>query len=66
MKSRGAEAILLNVIDPNREVNPQFVDYVVQTKSGRTTSGMLASETAGGDHAQACRRRDGDRSAGPT
>jgi putative membrane-bound dehydrogenase-like protein len=48
MKSRGAEAVLLNVIDPNREVNPQFVEYVVQTKAGRTTSGMLASETAGG------------------
>jgi putative heme-binding domain-containing protein len=48
MKSRGAEAILLNVIDPNAEVNPLFVDYVVQTKTGRTTSGMLASETAAG------------------
>jgi putative heme-binding domain-containing protein len=48
MKSRGAEAILLNVIDPNREVNPQFLDYLVQTKSGRTSSGLLASETASG------------------
>ena len=48
MQSRGAEAILLNVIDPNREVNPQYVEYVVQTTNGRTTSGLLASETAGG------------------
>jgi putative membrane-bound dehydrogenase-like protein len=48
MQARGAEAVLLNVIDPNREVNPQYVDYVVQTKSGRTTTGLLASETAGG------------------
>lgn len=47
MRSRGAEAILLNVIDPNREVNPQYVEYVVQTTDGRTTSGLLASETAG-------------------
>jgi putative heme-binding domain-containing protein len=48
MKARGAEAILVNVIDPNREVNPQFVEYIVQTKSGRTTSGLLAAETASG------------------
>jgi putative heme-binding domain-containing protein len=47
MQARGAEAVLLNLIDPSREVNPQFVEYVVQTKSGRTTSGLLASETAG-------------------
>lgn len=47
MRSRGAEAILLNLIDPNREVNPQYVEYVVQTTDGRTTSGLLASETAG-------------------
>jgi putative heme-binding domain-containing protein len=38
----------MNVIDPNREVNPLFVDYTVQTKKGRTTSGILVSETAGG------------------
>ncbi len=48
MKARGAEAILLNVVDPNREVNPLFVDYIVQTTNGRTTSGLLTSETAGG------------------
>ena len=48
MQARGAEAVLLNVIDPNSEVNPQYVDYVVQTKSGRTSSGLLASETASG------------------
>ena len=46
MQARGPEAVLLNVIDPNREVNPQYVDYIVQTKKGRTSSGLLASETA--------------------
>ncbi|HTN77073.1 MAG TPA: PVC-type heme-binding CxxCH protein [Pirellulaceae bacterium] len=46
MKNRGAEAIVTNVLDPNREVNPQFVTYVVLTKDGRTLSGMIASETA--------------------
>ena len=46
MRSRGAEAILTNVLDPNREVNPQYLNYIVQTRSGRSLSGMIASESA--------------------
>lgn len=46
MKQRGREAILVNVLDPNREVNPQFVSYAVQTTDGRALSGMIAGETA--------------------
>jgi putative membrane-bound dehydrogenase-like protein len=46
MQNRGAEAILVNVLDPNREVNPQFLDYIVTTTDGRTLTGMLAAETA--------------------
>src|SRR5262249_1033236 len=46
LQNRGAEAILLNVLDPNREVNPQYVNYVVMTKDGRTFTGMIAAETA--------------------
>jgi putative heme-binding domain-containing protein len=34
------------VLDPNREVNPQFLDYIVITTDGRTLTGMLAAETA--------------------
>jgi putative heme-binding domain-containing protein len=45
-RNRGAEAILVNVLDPNREVNPQFVNYVVTTDDGRALTGMIASETA--------------------
>ncbi len=48
MQSRGAEAILLNVLDPNREVNPQYLNYVIQTDDGRTLTGMIAAETAAG------------------
>lgn len=44
--TRGPEAILVNVLDPNREVNPQYVNYVVITKGGRSLSGMIAAETA--------------------
>jgi putative membrane-bound dehydrogenase-like protein len=46
VQNRGAEAILLNILDPNREVNPQFVNYVVVTKDGRTASGIIAGESA--------------------
>ena len=46
VQNRGAEAILLNILDPNREVNPQFVNYIVVTKDGRSASGIIAGESA--------------------
>ena len=46
LQNRGAEAILLNVLDPNREVNPQYVNYLLVTTEGRTITGLVAAETA--------------------
>lgn len=46
MKNRGPEAILLNVLDPNREVNPQYLNYIVQLTDGRTLNGIISAETA--------------------
>jgi len=46
MRNRGPEAILLNVLDPNREVNPQYLNYVAITTDGRSITGMIAAETA--------------------
>lgn len=46
IQNRGAEAILLNVLDPNREVNPQYINYTLVTDDGRTVTGMIAAETA--------------------
>ncbi|MEX2187259.1 MAG: PVC-type heme-binding CxxCH protein [Pirellulales bacterium] len=46
IRNRGAEAILLAVLDPNREVNPQYVNYSLRTTDGRTITGMIAAETA--------------------
>lgn len=46
MKARGPEAILLNVLDPNREVNPQYLNYTVVTQDGRSLSGMITAESA--------------------
>jgi putative heme-binding domain-containing protein len=46
IKDRGADFILLNVLDPNREVLPKFITYYVQTDSGRALTGMIMAETA--------------------
>ncbi|MEK6233613.1 MAG: HEAT repeat domain-containing protein, partial [Planctomycetales bacterium] len=35
------DAILLNILDPNREVKPKFVNYTIQTKDGRSLAGMI-------------------------
>ena len=46
MRNRGPDAILTNVLAPNQEVNPQFVNYIVVTTDGRQLTGMIAAETA--------------------
>lgn len=46
IRDRGTAAVLLNILDPNREVKPQFLNYVVVLDSGRTLTGMIATETA--------------------
>jgi len=46
LQNRGNESILVNVLDPNREVNPRYINYVVITDDGRTTTGMLENESA--------------------
>ena len=46
IKSRGAETILVNLLDPNREVNPQYLNYVALTVDGRVVTGMIAAESA--------------------
>jgi putative heme-binding domain-containing protein len=46
IKDRGREGILLNVLDPNRNVNPQYANYVVVTDDGLSITGMITAETA--------------------
>jgi putative heme-binding domain-containing protein len=46
IRSRGPEAILVNVLDPNREVDPAYVNYTVVTTKGRSYSGIIANESA--------------------
>jgi putative membrane-bound dehydrogenase-like protein len=48
VKDRGAEAVLLNILDPNREVKPQYFSYVLVTDAGQVIAGMIVAETATG------------------
>jgi putative membrane-bound dehydrogenase-like protein len=46
IRDQGIDTILLNILDPNREVKPQFLSYILVTKSGRSLTGMITAETA--------------------
>ena len=43
---RSADNLLLHILDPNREVATNYVNYSVATTDGRTISGIIASESA--------------------
>ncbi len=60
VKDRGLESVLLNILDPNREVKPQFLTYAVELKNGRLVTGMITQETATG---LTIRRPDGSTEA---
>jgi putative heme-binding domain-containing protein len=45
--NRSPEDLLVHILDPNREVAPNFVNYNVATESGRIISGIIAEESAG-------------------
>src|SRR4030095_8269377 len=40
------DQVLINILDPNREVAPNFVGYTVETKDGRTLEGISPEESA--------------------
>lgn len=42
------ERILTNIIDPNREVAPEYMEYVVATESGEIFSGRITAESSSG------------------
>jgi putative membrane-bound dehydrogenase-like protein len=46
LANKSAAYLLQEILDPNRNVDTRYLEYVVQTKSGRTFNGLLAAETA--------------------
>src|SRR6185369_11688313 len=45
IRNQPKEAILLHVIVPEYEIAPNFTNYNLETKDGRTLSGLIGSET---------------------
>jgi putative membrane-bound dehydrogenase-like protein len=46
IRDRGLDAVLLNILEPNREALPQYQSYILETTGGRVLTGMIAGETA--------------------
>jgi putative heme-binding domain-containing protein len=47
VSSRTSDDLLVHILDPNREVAPNYINYNLATTDGRVVSGMIAEETAG-------------------
>jgi putative membrane-bound dehydrogenase-like protein len=45
IRDRGLEGVLLAILDPNREVKPQYLAYTLETTAGKTVAGMVTAET---------------------
>ena len=56
IRNRGMDAVMLNVLDPNREVKPRFLTYSLITDDGRSLTGMIQTENA---NSLTLRRPDG-------
>jgi putative membrane-bound dehydrogenase-like protein len=45
VKNSGRDKLLVNILDPNREVRPDYISYVVETKDGESYIGLVANES---------------------
>ena len=45
LRNKSKEALLIDILDPSREVDTRFVNYRVTTLNGQTYTGILAVET---------------------
>jgi putative heme-binding domain-containing protein len=43
---KSAEDLLIAILDPNREVDPRYLEYIVITKAGKFHTGRIVVETA--------------------
>jgi putative heme-binding domain-containing protein len=46
LRNKTPDSLLVDILDPSREVDPRFLNYQVTTKAGRVFTGMIAAETA--------------------
>ncbi|MCH8828982.1 MAG: c-type cytochrome [Planctomycetes bacterium] len=47
VRNKSPADLLLSILDPNREAQPNFTVYTVLTKDGKIANGIIAAETAG-------------------
>ncbi|MCA8987139.1 MAG: c-type cytochrome [Planctomycetaceae bacterium] len=45
VRNRSREALLYDILDPNRKLEPQYTAYSITTLDGRVYSGLMVSET---------------------
>jgi putative membrane-bound dehydrogenase-like protein len=48
VKTRGRDGLLSAIVDPNKEVAAQYLQYMVTTKDGESMVGVVAEDTAAG------------------
>lgn len=46
VKTKGRDGIFTAILDPNKEIAPQFIAYTVNTKDGQTLAGIITNDTA--------------------
>ena len=46
VKDKTPEGLLIAILDPNRAVEPRYINYLAQTKTGQTLTGVIHSETS--------------------
>ncbi len=44
-RARARDALLYDILDPNRRVDPQFTEYIVVTTDGRLFNGLMIAES---------------------
>ncbi len=45
LRNKSRAQLLIDILDPSREVDPRYLNYVVTTKKGQSLSGLIAAET---------------------
>ena len=46
LRNKTPETLLVDLLDPSREVDPRYIDYLVTLQNGRQITGIIAAETA--------------------
>jgi putative membrane-bound dehydrogenase-like protein len=46
LRTKTPETLLIDILDPSREVDPRYIEYLVTTRSGKVVTGLIAAETA--------------------